>query len=45
MFALFVWMILDVGRISVTYHHLKQNKKSKLSNPEAARGHDFYWLL
>lgn len=44
--VLFVWMILDVVRISVTYHHLKQDKKSKISiNLEAAEGHGFYWLL
>lgn len=44
--VLFVWMILDVVRISVTYHHLNQDKKSKISiNLEAAEGHGFYWLL
>lgn len=44
--VLFVWMILDVVRISVTYQHLKQDKKSKISiNLEAAEGHGFYWLL
>lgn len=44
--VLFVWMILDVVRISVTYHHLKQDKKSKISiNLEAAEGHGCYWLL
>lgn len=44
--VLFVWMILDVVRISVTYHHLKQDKKSKISiKLEAAEGHGFYWLL
>lgn len=44
--VLFVWMILDVVRISVTYHHLKHDKKSKISiNLEAAEGHGFYWLL
>lgn len=44
--VLFVWMILDVVRILVTYHHLKQDKKSKISiNLEAAEGHGCYWLL